>query len=467
MFYRADHPPGVEPKPYQHAGVEYVLNRAHSLIGDEPGLGKTCQAILVSNELRANRTLVVCPASLRLNWQREIWRWSTIPNVSTYVVQKATDGIGSRADYVVISYDLLRNPSLLAAIMALRWDHVVLDEAHAIKDPAGNKRTRAICAPDMLPSVTGRFTLLSGTILPNQPIECYNAIRLLDWGAIDRAPLEAFREHYYAKGGGMVRGPVWDEKLQANVSKLHWSDEVRNVPVNLDDLQRRLRGRVMVRRQKADVLKQLPQKQFHLVPLALTPEMKAALRHPGWAQAQQLYDLDPAEFRADLPVDGEVSTARRLLGEAKVGPACDYIEELLRAGVRKLVVSGWHTTVLREARERLGRLGLVYMDGGTGGTARQAAVDAFQSRDDVRIILGQTRVIGEGWTLTAAQDVFLLEPDYVPGRITQMVDRIHRIGQGGGYVLAHLPVCPGTLDERIVATAIEKDRNIYQALDAR
>lgn len=481
LFYRAPHPPMQTPRDFQFAGVEYALARNHCLIGDEPGVGKTAQAIMISNAIEAKRTLVVCPASLRLNWQREVWTWSTIPNVNAYVVAKANDGVPTHShvmtaahqrkgatglvNYVIISYDLLRNAGILAAILAEKWDHVVLDEAHAIKS-SDAKRTRAICAPDLLPSVTGRFTLLSGTILPNQPSECYNAVRLMDWAAIDYMSENDFREHYYGLGGGMIRSPVWDEEKKATINKVHWSENVRNQPRNLDELQHRLRSKVMVRRLKEDVHTQLPQKQFHLIPLAITAEMRAALKHPGWSMATKLHEIDPTGFEASLPIDGEVSTARRLLGEAKVGPACDYVADLLASGVRKLVVSAWHTSVLAVARERLEKFGLVYMDGGTGSTARQKAVDAFQSDDKIRIILGQTAVMGEGWTLTEAQDVLLLEPDWVPGRVSQMVDRIHRLGQKGAYTLAHLPVVPGTLDERIVATAVEKDRSIYLALDA-
>ena len=472
LFLRAPHPPGfrrngrrivLEARPYQHAGVEFALARNHCLIGDAPGVGKTAQAIMISNAIGAKKTLVVCPASLRLNWWEEIGRWSTIPNVPTYVALK---DVSDAHSYVIISYDGLRNPGRLAAILAQHWDHVILDEAHALKDPAGNKRTKAICAPDMLPSVTGRFTLLSGTILPNTPRECYNTCRLLDWNCIEQMSLEAFNDHYYGEGGGMVRSPVWDETLKARVSKVHWSETVRNVPQNLDELQRRLRSRIMVRRLKAQVLPQLPPKQFHLVPLAITADMRAALRHPGWAKVGTLIDMDPEEFAAGVGIDGDVSTARRVLGEAKVGPACDYIDELLHEGIEKLVVAAHHTSVLAVARKRLEKYGLVFMDGGTALTARQARVKQFQEDPKTRIILGQTQVMGFGFTLTAAQDIVLLEPDWVPGIIEQVVDRIHRIGQIGSYVQAHLPVVPGTLDEKVISTAVEKSKNIHLAMDA-
>ena len=462
LFLRAPHPPQVTPREYQQAGVEYALARNNCLIGDAPGVGKTAQGILISNAIGARRTLVICPASLRLNWAEEVWRWSVVPNVSTYVIAKASNGVSNTAHYVITSYDLLRNPGILAAILALKWDHAILDEAHAIKDP-DSKRAQIIMSS--LPKAVGRITMLSGTILPNSPKECYNACRLLDWSCIDNMSVHSFTQHYYGEGGGMIRGPVWDEKLQARVSKVHWSENVRNIPQNLDELQHRLRSKIMIRRLKADVLPQLPPKHFHLAPLAITAEMRAALKHPGWARVGQLIDMDPAQFAVAVGVDGAVATARRLLGEAKVGPACDYIDELLHEGIEKIVVSAHHTTVLTVARERLAKYGLVFMDGSTPTGRRQEIVHVFQTDPKVRVILGQTQVLGEGHTLTAAQDVVLLEPDWVPGRIEQMVDRIHRIGQTGAYVQAHLPVVPGQLDEMIIAKAIEKSKSIHLALD--
>ena len=465
LFYHAPHPHQMTPRPYQLAGAEYITARRNGLLGDEMGLGKTAQAIMVSNAIEARRTLVVCPASLRLNWEREIWAWSTTENVLTYPILKAKDGVSTQAHYVIISYDLLRNAGILAALMDLRWDHMILDEAHALKDVKGNARTKVICAPDLLPSVVGRITMASGTIMPSQPSECYNAIRLLNWDAIDRASLQDFRENYYALGGGMVRSPVYDPKIGATVSKVHWSEEVRNVPTNLADLQFRMRKNIMVRRLKEDVLKDLPTAQWRPFPLVMTAGIRTALAHPGWKMAEKLYDMDALD--TGVPIDGQIATARRLLGEAKAPAVAEYIEEMLREGATKLLVSAWHSSVLEILKKRLQKHGLAYMDGATSAGARQRAVDSFQQNPDIKIILGQMQVIGTGWTLTAAQDCVLAEPDWVPGNNDQMLARIHRIGQAGAYVTGHVPVVPGTLDERILGTAVGKSRNIFVALDKR
>ena len=362
LFYKAPHPPNMTPKQYQFAGVEYALQREHCLIGDAPGLGKTAESIMLGNAIEAEYTLVVCPASLRLNWEREIWKWSTIPNVSTYPVLKAKDGVSERANYVMVSYNLLSNPSILNAIMSVRWDHLIMDEAHAIKDPKGNKRSTILTAPDLIPAAVDRITMLSGTILPNQPIECYNAIRLLNWDAIDRMSVEQFREHYYAIGSGYIRGPH-EVKLDSGEvvtrSELHWSNNVRNVPRNLDELQLRLRENVMDRRLKEQVLHELPAKQWHPFPLSLTPGIRKVLKHSGWKQAEKLYEMNPNAFDASVPIDGDIATARRELGEAKAPSVADFVEELLLEGAQKIVLSAWHRSVLSLLRERLSKHGLV------------------------------------------------------------------------------------------------------------
>lgn len=482
-YYRApvpdQLPEGIKPLDFQFAGVEYRLSREHALIGDQPGLTKTAQSIIAGNGMGAKKTLCIVPASLRLNWEREIWTWSTTPNVSTYPVLKASDGISDVSDYVIISYDLLRNDDILEALLDLRWDHLILDEAHYIKDMSSVRANR-ICGEGGIKDVVGNITALSGTIMPNQPLEAYNIMRLLNWESISCASEETFKETYYEYGGGMIRGPVLvDEDEEGNklanpyyANKLHWSNKVLNVPRNLEDLQWRLRKHVMVRRLKEQVLHELPKKVWKPFPLVPTADMKRALKHPGFAEAQALYEMDPEAFNRSIPVDGAISTAMRKLGEAKAPAVADYIEELLHSGIHKIVVGAWHRhgkdgklSVLEYLRSRLGKYGLVYMDGGTNPRKKQMAVDSFQTNDAIRIMLGQMATLGEGWTLTKAQDSVLAEFFWVPGKNDQFFDRISRMGQVGEYTTCHVPVVPGTLDERVIGQVIWKDQNIHASLD--
>ena len=479
MFFKAPHPPAcgqekLAADPYQHAAVEYAMSRNHVIYGDEPGLGKTIEGILTSNTIGAKRTLVVCPASLRWNWQKEIWRWSDIGDVKVSVSAKGKDGASTQHHYTVISYDLLRNKDIHAALMDARWDHLILDEAHMIKDPNGNARTKALVGyhdhghVKGLIDVAGRVSLLSGTIMPNQPDECYNAIRLTDWSAIDHASLEDFRELYYGYGEGWITKRRYNEASGQIEFKREWSDSVRNMPQNLDDLNYRMRKHCMVRRLKVHVYDQLPTKRWQMFPMQYDADIKAALKHPGWREVERLFEADPESFAPWSPFDGEaISTARRLLGEAKAPQVARYIKDLLESGVQKVVVSAWHKNVLAYLREHLQGYGLLFMDSGTPGLKRQQAVDLFQTAPEHRIMLGQTMILGLGWTLTAAQDWVGAEMDWVPGVNDQMFDRINRRGQKGQYTLAHVPIIPGTIDEKLMGAAVNKSRNIHAALDRK
>lgn len=121
-------PPGMTPLPFQNAGIRYALSRPNPLIGDEMGLCKTSTSILMANEMQAQRMLVVCPASVRLQWQKEVRAWSTIKKLWTYPILKSADGVSPVAHWTFISYDLLRHPHIRAALDKLRFDMLVLDE---------------------------------------------------------------------------------------------------------------------------------------------------------------------------------------------------------------------------------------------------------------------------------------------------------------------------------------------------
>ena len=132
-----------------------------------------------------------------------------------------------------------------------------------------------------------------------------------------------------------------------------------------------------------------------------------------------------------------------------------------------MVVGAWHKSVLEILRGKLEKFGLVYLDGTTSSRKKQAAVDSFNGDPAVRVILGQTAVLGEGWTLAVASDVVNAEPDWVPGKNEQLIDRVHRIGQEADSVTGHMLVVPDTIDERILASVIKKDLHIHETLDAQ
>ena len=186
--------------------------------------------------------------------------------------------------------------------------------------------------------------------MPNQPKEIYNAVRLTNWEAINCASLEGFEEFYYDEGEGFITGfyNEWAKGHDPNrkiacleetcghdvVRKYgsHWSRNVRNLPINLDDLRWRLRKHTMIRRLKEHVLTELPPKQWHLFPLENNAKVKKVLKSKAWAEVSKLYEIDGGVFDEGMPIDGSVSTAYRELGEATAPMVADYIEEMMQEG---------------------------------------------------------------------------------------------------------------------------------------
>jgi hypothetical protein len=170
----------LEYMQFQKAGIAFGLEKGNILIGDEPGLGKTVEAIGICNAKSSERNLIICPASIRLQWYKKIREWSSIENVVPYPVMKAASGVNDFAHYVIVSYDLTRHSGIHDALCALKWDNIVIDEAHYLKSTDA-RRTQAIFGASGPPSPyfiknllkrCGNVIALTGTPLPNRPREC-------------------------------------------------------------------------------------------------------------------------------------------------------------------------------------------------------------------------------------------------------------------------------------------------------
>lgn len=196
--------------PFQRASVAYALRRKHSLVGDQPGLGKTPIAIAFANEIDAKRVLVVCPANIRIQWVNRIREWSTMrwPHNLIYPILSGRHGVHPTAQWTVVSYDLARTPAIGRALARQRYDLLILDEAHYLKT-VDSGRTHAVFGDlltgsarkairnsagdivdyeflhDAIGSRCDRILALTGTPLPNRPREAYTLARNLNWDSID------------------------------------------------------------------------------------------------------------------------------------------------------------------------------------------------------------------------------------------------------------------------------------------
>ena len=438
--------------PYQIASLDYALDRRNTLIADEPGLGKTMQAIAFANEIQAERVLIICPASIRLQWLKKINEWSTMERHApfSYVVTKSRNGVGASAAWTIVSYELARSPGILAALLKQRFDLLVIDEAHFAKS-GGAARSRAIWghydhSSEGLIHRADRVLALSGTPLPNRAAEAFHIARGLAWDSIDWLSQDKFEQRF-------------------NPREMRTTDEgkryVREEEGRLPELQNRLRSHFMVRHLKKDVLTQLKLPVYDLIQVEETQAIKQALAH------ERFLDIDPDSLTgADVEFIGQYPTVRREMGEAIAPKVAEYIDMLIHSGESKLVLFGWHISTLDILQAALDKYGLVRVDGRDSARGKDHKIQQFITDPAIKIILGNTLTLGTGvdGLQDAAWHVLVAEPDIVPGNNVQMVDRLHRGGQKG-QVQADLFVAPGSILERILARALCKGLKIEIALD--
>lgn len=441
---------------FQKASVAYALDRKHTLIGDEPGLGKTPIAVAFANEIQAQRVLVICPASIRVQWVEKIRLWTTLkwPNLHIHMIGHGKHGVHPYAQWTVVSYELARNPAIQRAIASGRYDVLILDEAHYLKTWDA-QRTRAVFgggADHSIAHIAGqcdRVLALTGTPLPNRPREAYTLARHLDWGCIDWMSEESFRYRF----NPAVQMETEDGRIFTK------EDTGRHA-----ELQARLRSHIMVRHLKREVQPQLKLPRFDMIHLDDTkPAVKAAL------QAESLLKIDPEAYDDEgIPIDGQVSVVRHQMGLAIAPQVADYIDMLIDGGEDKLVVFAWHRDVIDYLMHRWEKHGFLRVDGSTSPTNKRKLVNDFRTNRRHKGILGNLLSLGTG--VDGLQDVashaLNAEPSWTPGENIQAFDRLDRMGQTC-VVQGDIFVVPGSLGEKIVGRSLRKLQVQHKALDRR
>lgn len=452
-------PPDKELWPFQRANIAYALRRKHTLIGDQPGLGKTPTAICFANEIKAKRVLVLCPANIRLQWVRRIREWSTMPWDQSYIhaILAGRHGVHPTAQWTVVSYDLARTPAIGRALAAGLYDLMILDEAHYLKETTSG-RTRAVFgggkdrAFEPLASRCGAILALTGTPLPNRPREAYTLARGLCFDAIDWASEDVFRERFNPSMRREVERP--------DGSKAFYVDERSGRHF---ELQNRLRGNFMCRHMKREVMTQLKMPVFDIVHAEETGLVKQAL------EAESLLEIDPENLEgADAEALGHIAVVRRQMGIALAPQVADYVAMLIDGGEEKIVLFAWHIEVLNILQERLAKFGVLRIDGSTSASKKERIVQQFIKEPDKNVILGNIQSMGtgtDGLQLVSAHAV-IGEASWTPGENIQCFDRLDRGGQTR-TVQGDIIVAPGSFSEKVLASALRKGQNIDKALDRR
>lgn len=475
-------PPNLSYLGYQKAGVAYALEREGTLIADEMGLGKTIQAIGLINYLGQDcrHVLVVCPASLKINWQRELDKW-LVRDRSIGIVDSKTGW--PEADIVIINYDLLVRFS--RELRSRIWDIVILDEAHYIKNPDAKRTVQIVGSKTWdpgsrqwiihLPPVQAkRRLLLTGTPIYNRPQDLWT---IVDYCLLN-VPIFSRFEHF------QTRRKFWTRYAGYTQTRYGWQFMG---PDNLDELQHQLRLHLMIRRLKSQVLTELPPKIRQVVELdasGAAEVIRAEYEHARKKQdallaAQAEMEIakasgDDEAYRAAVRklrqahsvAFEEMARIRHEVGLATAKAALGYLEDAVENS-GKLVVFAHHRDVIELIENHLSEKGykVVRLVGGMSAADKQAAVDSFQQKEGgADVFIGSLTAAGVGITLTAASHVVFVELDWVPANIEQGEDRCHRIGQTEPVLVQHL-VLEGSLTARIAQTIVEKQETNRKALD--
>lgn len=433
---------------YQKVGRDFLSSRATACLWDEPGLGKSFQSLAAAVKLGAKDVNIICPASVRMVWRAECEKLGLDGRI---VTEKKYVGNGIQ----IFSYEAASG-KLFEDIYSNKGDMLIVDEGHYLKGfnsrNVKNPKTGRIekHPPLRVEKIFGRqcdrrgslsekvtsVWSLTGTPMPNNPSELWPTIHALFPDAI-------------MKKDGTPMG-YWDFVYKYCVTVDNGFGTQITGGKNLNDLRDRLRGRIL-RRKKADVLKDLPEIRYYMLPV------EGNLRGIDVEQSEVITEClrNPEPMEHLRKIAGHVASLRRITGMAKVDSVIKWVEE---SGFKKVVLFAYHTDVINGLRKLEGS---VYIDGSCTQAQREKAVRDFQE-GDAKVFIGQINAAGTGITLTAANVLMFVETSWVPAENKQAADRIHRIGQKDSC-LVYFASIPKSVDEDIIKV-IKRKVETYRSM---
>jgi SWI/SNF-related matrix-associated actin-dependent regulator of chromatin subfamily A-like protein 1 len=423
--------------PHQADGIAFLLSKKRAILADDMGLGKTRQAIVAMDAgCPKGVILVVCPASIKLNWKREILMVDETASVEVLGI----DGVQADAPrWVIINYDILgKNAERLHGI---DWSGIILDEAHFIKN--SSQRTNhclkllGVQAKAGAPLIGPDFVfLLTGTPMTNRPKDLFNLFRCVGHPAarsflsFAKRYCDAYRNDY----GWVTTGAS-----------------------NLDELNL-LMKEVSIRRMKDEVL-DLPPKVRSWVPVDIANSKAALNAVEGFLSWYS--DTDPSQPN-DREFLARLTKVRTALHKAKFNAVHERIKDVTATG-EKVIVFTCFTDGIERHKKKLGDQA-VAITGSDSSAKRMETVDRFQTDDTVRVALCNIIAGGVGITLTAGTHVIFQDLDWVPANHAQAEDRCYRMGQDHRVTVEYFHA-DRTLDTYI-ATLLKQKMALIAAVEA-
>ena len=417
---------------HQIEAVEKLVKTKRFILADDMGLGKTTSTIVAALETEAKRVLIICPASLKINWQREIENYT---DRSTYIC-------GSKryedADFVIVNYDILKNfhdpkDRDKSRILKSNFDLVIIDEAHYIQNKTA-QRTKLI--NDFVKGVD-RLWLLTGTPMTSRPMNYFNLLELIE------SPVAANWMAYVIRYCNGYQFKVGNRKV--------WNVMGAS---NLEELRDRT-SRQVLRRLKTDVL-DLPDKIITPVYLRLKSKEYEELM----GEYFEWYDKNPDESSSLTVQFTKLTKVRQVIAQEKIRSTIELVENILEQD-KKVIVFTNFTDSLNKIYEHFGKQA-VYLDGSCSPAKRQHAVDEFQNNEKIKVFVGNLKAAGVGITLTAAEAVIMNDLSFVPSDHAQAEDRSYRYGQKSN-VSVYYPIFENTI-EGVIYDILNKKKNIFETV---
>jgi SWI/SNF-related matrix-associated actin-dependent regulator 1 of chromatin subfamily A len=404
------------PLEHQKEAIQKLVENKKFILADDMGLGKTTSTIIAALESNSKKVLIICPATLKINWKREIENYS---DKSIYIAE--SKNFSTEADFVIINYDIIKNfhdpkKKNESQVLASNFDLVIIDEAHYIKNGTA-QRTKLI--NDIVKN-TERLWLLTGTPMTSRPIDYFNLLSIIDSPVAKNWMAYAIR---YCSG------------YQFNVG----GRKIWNVTgaSNLEELRDRTLG-LTLRRLKENVL-DLPDKIITPVYLRL----KSKLYENVMGEYYDWYDKNPDESKSLTVQFSKLTKIRQIIADEKIEQTIELAENILEQD-KKVIIFCNFTDSLNKITEHFGKAA-VKLDGSMSKPNRQNSVDQFQDNPKIKVFVGNIKAAGVGITLTAAEAVIMNDLSFLPSDHAQAEDRAYRYGQKNN-VLVYYPIFENTIE---------------------